>query len=573
MLFKLFFTLGAFFLIQGCTSLQTLQSETWTKAESNNFTLYSKQGEVVNRFVLERLEMFSQLINNSNLHYGFNRFPTDIYMMNQEEGKLFGISRNISGYFDNRLNKNIIYLRYDREIEKMLSTIFHEYVHNVHAEMQLSLPRWLEEGTAEYLSGVEISDNTLTLGAVQHNRWNWLRDHRWLPASKIINPDFFSDFDGDNISMFYAQSWFLVFYLNNRPLPDGIDYSIQLKSYLNHLKNGKGNVLAFEEAFGLKISQVNNTLVSYREHGKFNKKIINTKNILETIHIKSSVLSPGETNIILAEFSVSRKETSNALFFFEKATNLLIQKDTALVGKAKAYIFDNQLDKAKVLLNFVEDSRQSKKSEFYLTKALYNQALAKQEKSKSRKINLVERALVNLDKAWKLDKGNSSIYYYYGLIEITYGIEIEKAARMIEEAIYYNPANIQLKLMLVKVKILTGDEQTDKYTRNLLADLNSEYHLYAVDLLIKLTNFTSDYHDYIDRQQYKSWAVSSNGTYGYAYGKSNQNEADEAAVLICMVYSKEGGCQVIDRGKESSDVFNEWFKLQVLNIDNDNLRS
>ena len=575
MLFRLFFTLLSLFIIQGCMSLETLQSEPWLKSESDNFTLYSKLDTAESESILGSLETFRGIVEQANSNDREGAFPTEIYVMNQTEAALFGISRSVGGYFSNQLDKNIIYLQYSRNIDEMISTILHEYVHYVHAERETSFPRWLEEGTAEYLSGVEVKQEQLILGSVQKHRIDWLRHERWLSADKIIMPGDMSDWGGTKLSMFYAQSWFLTFYLNNRNLPEGQTYSKQFNVYLNSLQSGKDNNIAFEEAFGIKVVKVNDTLMTYWRRGKFNKLTINKEKYLQNITIESRTLTQGESNLMLGEFAASSQETTQSLFFFEKATHFPAQKSSALIGQANAYIYDGQLDKATSLLKML-DNNTVKSSELYFTKALLNQSLAQEAEQSSLQVGFAKKALNNLVAAWKWDKENASIYYHHGLISITYGIEIDQAVSMLEEAIYLNPSHIELKLMLLKVKILTGDKQSGAYARQLLASFNSEYHLYAVDELKALISLTSDYQKYIDERKYMGWAVSANdsagygsvfgSSYGYAYGYSNQDKADEAALSYCLSAASEGyECQIIDQQNGISPVFKEWFKDRILN--------
>lgn len=221
------------FLIQGCASVEKLQSEAWLKSQSNNFTLYSTLNETENKSILENLEAFRTLINLTNKDNNTRDFPTNIYVMSKDEASLFGISKNIGGYFDNNLDKNIIYLRYYRKTEQMISTILHEYVHYIHAQSEASFPRWFEEGTAEYLSGVEISNDKLILGTIQKGRLAWLGYEKWLPAKDIINPSEMTYWKSTDLSMFYAQSWLITFYLNNRELSQ--DQSNQPSTLIKHL--------------------------------------------------------------------------------------------------------------------------------------------------------------------------------------------------------------------------------------------------------------------------------------------------------------------------------------------------
>jgi len=564
MFYKSLAALVFLYLIQGCASIEKLQSEPWLKSQSNNFTLFSKLNGSENKSILENLEAFRTLINLTNKGNNVSTFPTDIYVMSQAEASLFEISKNIGGYFDNNLDKNIIYLRYYKKKQHMISTILHEYVHYVHAQRQASFPRWFEEGTAEYLSGVEISNDQLILGAIQKGRLAWLSYEKWLPAIDIINPGEMTDWKSTDLSMFYAQSWLITFYLNNRELPQEQSYSKQLNNYINALHNGEEKITAFETAFNLKIDKVNRTLRAYWKRGKFKKLALNKSILLKDVNIKSHLLSQGEVNLMLGKFSYSRAQTKQSIFYFDKASAFEPQRNNALIGKVKTLIVDEDYDKAKNVMQKI-DNTHADLSELHFTKAQLNYALGEQSNDKNTKTLFAKKALKELVSAWKLDKSNAKIYYFYGLISLNYDLDIDRAVSMLDEAIYHNPSNISLKVMLFRAKILTGHEQSYKYGQQLLASFNSEYHLSAVDELNELIELTTHYQEYTNEKNFKSWAISKNGDYGYSFGFSNQIDADKAAITYCISDRKDADdCHVIAQKNGDSKVFKDWFKLQIL---------
>lgn len=563
-MFKFLVTLLFLYLIQGCASIEKLQSEPWLKSKSNNFTLYSKLNETENKSILENLEAFRTLINLTNKDNITHTFPTEIYVMNKDEAHLFDISKNIGGYFDNNLDKNVIYLRYYKKTQEMISTILHEYVHYVHAQREASFPRWFEEGTAEYLSGVEIGKDKLILGAIQKGRLAWLEYEKWLPAKDIINPGDMSEWSRTDLGMFYAQSWLITFYLNNRALPEGQSYSTQLNNYVSALLKGKDKIHAFESAFNLKIEKVNRAIKSYWKEGKFRKFSLNKSILLKDVHIKTQKLNQGETNLMLGKFAYSREQTKQSLFYFDKASTFETQKNKAFIGKAKTLILDKAYDEASNVLQQVNETN-ADLSELYFTKGQLNFALAKKIEDKKTQIDFANKALKELVTAWKLDKTNAKIYYLYGLISLNFDLDLSRAVSMLEEAIYHNPSNVGLKVMLFRAKILTSYKQLYEYGQRLLVSFNSEYHLSAVGELNYLIELAGHLKEYKGEKGFKSWAISESGDYGYSYGFSNQAKADKAAIDYCFSDLKEANdCQVIDQENTQSKIFKDWLKLKIL---------
>ena len=149
----------------------------------------------------------------------------------------------------------------------------HEYSHHVlHALVEDEFPRWYDEGFANYLSTLEISDEQIALGSpnVSHTQ-HFVHRIGWLPPEVVINAvDRYPSIDGSgwtqaaSMNNFYAQSWLYVHYLQSHPELGG-----KLPDYIDAIKRGTGSVAAFEAAFGLSLADFHSRAVAYFDANAF----------------------------------------------------------------------------------------------------------------------------------------------------------------------------------------------------------------------------------------------------------------------------------------------------------------
>ena len=135
----------------------------------------------------------------------------------------------------------------------------HEYGHHVlHDIVEDSFPRWYDEGFANYLATLEISDEVITVGAPTvpaaegfNARIGWLD-----PYVVIGSVTRYPEYTGNVRTRaklrehFYAQSWLYVHYLQSHP-----DLGGRLPDYLANLKAGMNPTKAFEEGFGISVPE------------------------------------------------------------------------------------------------------------------------------------------------------------------------------------------------------------------------------------------------------------------------------------------------------------------------------
>jgi tetratricopeptide (TPR) repeat protein len=135
------------------------------------------------------------------------------------------------GFFQSGPDRNYIALaQSDAETRRVA---FHEYIHLVLNHTAGNLPKWLEEGTAEYYSTIAVQGKRLAVGLPIREHLALLARSRWLTAPEMAAVDATSSLynEASRVGVFYAQSWALVHRMHdesggkaalNQPL--GVDY-------------------------------------------------------------------------------------------------------------------------------------------------------------------------------------------------------------------------------------------------------------------------------------------------------------------------------------------------------------
>jgi hypothetical protein len=121
------------------------------------------------------------------------------------------------------------------------------------------LPLWLDEGMAEFFKNSQFDlANTFSSGSdIDHIDTLKLAGRKqWIPLEKLFSIDAGRSRD-KNPKLFYAESWLLVFYLNQK-----FDFQKDkvLLSYIEDLRKSGDPVASFEKVFDMKLIDVEEKL-------------------------------------------------------------------------------------------------------------------------------------------------------------------------------------------------------------------------------------------------------------------------------------------------------------------------
>ncbi|MFT4091690.1 MAG: hypothetical protein QM645_13225 [Asticcacaulis sp.] len=254
-------------------------ADTWLRAESQNFIVYSNARERLTLDYVKKLESFKYLTDtmlgkDTSLAVQAPKFP--VYLLknidqmkevrpafaNSVAGVYFNCGEGVSAY------SGIV--ESDRTVSDYgLEVLFHEYGHHVmfqHAKLRY--PAWYVEGFADYLSTVQFTKGRISVGQAPSSLIYILSQGRWLPYETILNPAYKTLSDKKRrqgeVSSFYAQSWLLTHYMLSDP-----QRARNLNDYFARLTMGEESIPAFEAATGLKVNELATKLRSYMQRMPF----------------------------------------------------------------------------------------------------------------------------------------------------------------------------------------------------------------------------------------------------------------------------------------------------------------
>ncbi len=185
----------------------------WLRLLSPGFELVTNAGEAAGREVLARFEQLRRVFRGAEAV-----LPVRVYLFRSERDmKPFRPAESTKGFYQSSPERDIIVIQ---EIgAETMRAAFHEYVHLVLNHASTRLPRWFEEGTAEFYSTLESESERLRIGRPVEAHLRTLARTPWLDAGTFFSVDRKSPYynDSSKVGIFYAQSWALVHMLNLAP--------------------------------------------------------------------------------------------------------------------------------------------------------------------------------------------------------------------------------------------------------------------------------------------------------------------------------------------------------------------
>src|SRR5579863_2870650 len=295
------------------------KAEYWVEVRSPHFVVATNSSERQGRRIADQFErmrsVFQAIFPKLQLDPGE---PIVILAVKNEkdfrplepEAYLAKGQLKLGGLFLHTPEKNYVLMRLDAEGEHPYAVIYHEYTHLILGKAAEWLPLWLNEGLAEFYENTRIEEHDALLGQVIPERVLLLRERRLLPLVTLIRVDANSPYyhQEDKGSMFYAESWALVHYLQ---VKDATDKGHRLTKYLELLANNIDPVTAADTAFG-DLRQLENDLNLYVQQGRFSYFRLKTTTEVDDSAFLAQPLTPPQADALQADFLAHNQRTSDA---------------------------------------------------------------------------------------------------------------------------------------------------------------------------------------------------------------------------------------------------------------------
>jgi Flp pilus assembly protein TadD len=270
---------------------------TWIKMSSPHFELYTNAGEARGKEALRRFEQVRQVFRTLARSEAGSPIPVRVFLFHAEgDFRPFRPAESTLGFYQSGPQRNYIAMQY--AAAKTYRIAFHEYVHLILNHAAVRLPRWLEEGTAEFYSTLEADRSRLIVGKPVPEHVQVLMTASWLDGKTLWSVERDSPYynESGKVGIFYAQSWALVHMLNLSP-----QYREGMPRLASLLDEGCPAREAFESAFGKSLDEVIRDLRNYVRGGRF-PVVRLSREPTEDIHLsRVQELSPVEAELAQAE--------------------------------------------------------------------------------------------------------------------------------------------------------------------------------------------------------------------------------------------------------------------------------
>ena len=295
-------------LLSSVVALGRDKPENWLRIDSPHFAVVTNSNEKQARRVADQFERMRAVF-----HVLFPKLQIDpgapIIVLAIKDEKNFRLLEpaeylakgqlKLGGLFLRGADKNYVLMRLDAEGEHPYAVVYHEYTHLLLSKADW-IPLWMNEGLAEFYQNTDIQEKEVALGQPNVENLELLRQNRLLPLSTLFTVDTKSPYyhEENKGSIFYAESWALVYYLYRK---DFRDRTQTLTDYGQLLAQNVDAVSAAGRAFG-DLKQLQSILENYVRRGDYQYlKMASTTDVDEsTFHTRA--LSPTEADATRADF-------------------------------------------------------------------------------------------------------------------------------------------------------------------------------------------------------------------------------------------------------------------------------
>jgi len=279
----------------------------WVEILSPHFAVATDAGDSRGRDIALRFEqmraIFGQLISKDKVN---TPVPLQIvaFRGSQELRRLAplynGKPVQLAGFFARGDDRS--YIGLDLSAENRWEAVFHEYAHSLLNGNYPPTDPWFDEGMAEYFSTIQLASGMVELGKAPADSLELLQHTRWIPLAELfrVQPQSRTYNEGDQRSMFYAESWVVVHYLETT------QKMASAAAYFDLVRSKRVPVeQAITQAFGMAPPQLQKDIEKYLSSSRAVYRRYKLPLELESVHSYQSRSLPSiESQAMLADFAV-----------------------------------------------------------------------------------------------------------------------------------------------------------------------------------------------------------------------------------------------------------------------------
>ncbi len=441
--------LAALGLLLAAPALAGVDPEGWTAVRSPHFTVYTnaapeRGGEIAAS--LERFRaVFAQLAPGIEL-----KSPAPTKILAFRDARSYAPYKtspdrrgsSILGQFLSHPDGNYLTLDAGTELLGAYAVIYHEYVHYFVRHNFPGVPRWFNEGLAEYYSTFETDGEMAYVGRPVERHLQWLERYGELDLGEVLTVQKAAGHrgvgSGRSAARFYAVSWALVHYLlsgETERLERAADFFLLLAA-------GEDPEEAFEEAFELRLGKLEQELEEYLRAGELPAAAISLQALPEPL-ITLEAMPAADVLFHLGDLLAHMRRTADAERHFQRALDREADHPEVHAGLALVRDLQGRRDEAAVLYR---DALRLGSAD-PLTYLLYGRHLLSQGRGSA------ERARAILRQAVDLDRGYGEAWVLLGLAHLDGAADPAAGVRALERARSLLPDRLDILFHLAQLEV------------------------------------------------------------------------------------------------------------------------
>jgi tetratricopeptide (TPR) repeat protein len=320
----------------------TLAHGSWWRVAGGGFEVYTDASESAGVKVLERLREMQRIFQQQ---WPESRQPIRVLALRSEaDYDAIKPGATARAFFQSGGERDyIVLLAGDPDT---LRAACHEYVHAVVHHTTVALPRWLEEGLADFYSTAAVRRDQAHIGEPIAEHLSVLARLPWIDAGRLAAAGKESaEYNRpDRAGLFYAQSWALVHMLMLRP-----PWRDRMPQFLEKMVGGEPQETAFRGAFGKTMTEAVDELAGYLGQRKLQAGVLPLPAATtEAAHAER--LSGPEGGLIAGEVALLGGLQSRAAEIYEKLAREFPDSPVAATGLATLRLQKDDYEGAKAML-------------------------------------------------------------------------------------------------------------------------------------------------------------------------------------------------------------------------------
>src|SRR5581483_1674326 len=228
----------------------------WTEVRSPHFRVVTSGSEGAGRRVAREFELMRTVFETQFPHFRLDSNAPLLVVVPRDRIITEGLDINerVAGIYLHGWERQYALVRLDAlntdvYHPDVYAPVYHEYIHSLLHVSFDRIPRWLDEGLAEFFAYTRFEGDRMYIGAFpKDTHYTEILDRRVnMPLAEFVMKRSAFARDEDDTHLFYAQSWALTHFLTFGP---GMEGGARLNAFMTQLQTGVDQKKAFETVFG-----------------------------------------------------------------------------------------------------------------------------------------------------------------------------------------------------------------------------------------------------------------------------------------------------------------------------------